>query len=48
MKVSVSGFIWALFSEFKDEFGRKALDHELKVQSAAVDRAVNKQNSNNN
>jgi len=41
MKVSVSEFVWSLYHAFTDEFDRAALDHELKVQSAAIDRAVN-------
>lgn len=40
MKVSVSGFVWALYHAFDDEFVRGALNNELKVQSAAIDRAV--------
>ncbi len=40
MKVSVSGFVWALYHAFKDEFARESLNNELKVQSAAIDRAV--------
>jgi len=40
MKASVSGFVWALYHAFKDDFARSALNRELKVQSAAVDRAV--------
>lgn len=41
VKSSVSGFVWALHHAFKDdEFGRSALNQELKVQSAAIDRAV--------
>jgi hypothetical protein len=40
MKVSVSGFVWALYHAFKDDFARAALNQELKIQNAAVDRAV--------
>jgi hypothetical protein len=40
MKVSVSGFVWALYHAFEDDFSRHALNRELKVQSAAVDRAT--------
>jgi hypothetical protein len=40
MKSSVSGFVWALYHAFDDDFSRMALKHELKVQSAAIDRAV--------
>ncbi|HEY2033201.1 MAG TPA: hypothetical protein VGH02_05900 [Rhizomicrobium sp.] len=40
MKSSVSGFVWALYHAFKDDFSRDALNHEMKVQSAAIDRAV--------
>jgi hypothetical protein len=40
MKVSVSGFVWALYWAFEDGFDRSALNRELKVQSAAIDRAV--------
>ena len=40
VKVSVSGFVWALYHVFEDDFARRALDHELKVQSAAVERAL--------
>jgi hypothetical protein len=40
IKVSVAGFAWALYHAFKDDFSRAALNHELKVQSAAIDRAV--------
>lgn len=43
MKVSVSGFVWALYHAFDDDNARAALDHELKVQSAAVERAVTPQ-----
>jgi hypothetical protein len=40
MKTSVSGFVWALYHAFGDPFARGALNHELKVQSAAVGRAL--------
>jgi|tagenome__1003787_1003787.scaffolds.fasta_scaffold17538045_2 hypothetical protein len=40
MKSSVSSFVWALYHAFNDDFSRTALNHELKVQSAAIDRAV--------
>jgi hypothetical protein len=40
VKVSVSGFIWALYHAFKDDHSKAALNLELKVQSAAIDRAV--------
>jgi hypothetical protein len=40
VKVSVAGFAWALYHAFDDEFSRAALNQELKIQSAAVDRAV--------
>jgi hypothetical protein len=40
VKVAVSGFVWALYHAFPDDFSRSALDRELKVQSAAIDRAV--------
>jgi hypothetical protein len=40
IKVSVAGFTWALYHAFKDEFSRAALNQELKVQSAAIERAV--------
>ena len=38
MKVSVSGFVWALYHAFDDAFSREALAHELKTQLAAVER----------
>ena len=37
IKVSVSGFVWSLYHAFSDQFGRDALNHELKVQSAQID-----------
>jgi hypothetical protein len=40
MKTSVSGFVWALYHAFDDAHARAALNNELKVQSAAIDRAV--------
>ena len=40
VKVSVSGFVWALYHAFDDAISRGALNHELKVQSAAIDRAA--------
>ena len=40
IKVSVSGFAWALYHAFDDNLARLALNAELKVQSAAIDRAV--------
>lgn len=41
VKVSVSGFAWALFHQFKDDpFARDALRDELKTQSAAIERAL--------
>jgi len=40
MKVAVSGFVWALYHAFKDDHSRAALNFELKVQGAAIDRAV--------
>jgi hypothetical protein len=40
VKASVSGFVWALYHAFEDDFARSALNNELKVQSAALDRAV--------
>ena len=40
MKTSVSGFVWALYDAFEDEHSRYALNHELKVQSAAMERAI--------
>jgi hypothetical protein len=40
IKVSVSGFAWALYHAFDDKFSRLALNTEMKVQSAAIDRAV--------
>jgi hypothetical protein len=40
VKVSVSGFVWALYHAFEDDFSKSALNNELKIQSAAVDRAV--------
>ena len=40
LKVSVAGFVWALFREFEDDLLRSVLNEELKVQSAVVDRAV--------
>jgi len=42
VKVSVSGFVWALYHAFEDEFSRGALNNEMKEQCAAIDRAVNK------
>ena len=41
VKVAVSGFVWALYEAFDDDLVRYALDEELKVQSAAVERALN-------
>ena len=41
VKIAVSSFVWALFHAFKDDrMARQALNNELKVQSAAIDRAV--------
>jgi hypothetical protein len=40
VKSSVSGFAWALYHAFEDDFSRAALNHEMKVQSAAIDRAM--------
>jgi len=40
VKVSVSGFVWSLYQAFDDDFARTALDSELRVQSAAIGRAV--------
>jgi hypothetical protein len=40
LKVSVSSFVWALYDAFSDPSDRPALDSELKVQSAAVSRAL--------
>ncbi|MBA4012251.1 MAG: hypothetical protein C0481_10335 [Phenylobacterium sp.] len=41
VKVSVSGFVWALFHQFKDDpFARDALREELKMQGAAIERAL--------
>ncbi len=41
VKISVSGFVWALYQAFKhDPHSLAALNQELKVQSAAIDRAV--------
>jgi hypothetical protein len=40
MKVTVSGFVWALYHAFDDDFARAVLNSELKVQSAAIDRAI--------
>jgi hypothetical protein len=40
MKVSVSGFVWALYHAFEDDHARATLNNELKVQSAVIDRAV--------
>jgi hypothetical protein len=40
MKVSVSGFVWALYHAFDDPLARDALKQELKIQSAAVERVL--------
>jgi hypothetical protein len=48
MKVSVSGFVWALYHAFEDGQSRDALNHELKVQSATIDRMLEKSNKQNN
>lgn len=40
IKVSVAGFAWALYHAFDDELSRDALNKEMKVQSAVIDRAV--------
>jgi hypothetical protein len=40
VKVSVSGFVWALYHAFEDDHARAALNNELKIQSAVIDRAV--------
>ena len=40
IKVSVAGFAWALYDAFDDKFSRLALNAEMKIQSAAIDRAV--------
>ena len=40
VKVSVSGFVWALYHAFDDDFARSALHEELKIQEAAVGRAI--------
>jgi len=40
VKVAVSGFVWALYDAFDDAFGRAALHEELKIQEAAVGRAI--------
>jgi hypothetical protein len=45
IKVSVSGFAWALYHAFDDDFSRLALNNELKIQSAAVDRALGSANA---
>jgi hypothetical protein len=45
IKVSVSGFVWALYDKFDDHMDRAALDHEIQVQSAAVSRVVNPEGS---
>ena len=39
MKVSVSGFVWALFHAFTDDHSRTALAMELAVQCSAIERA---------
>jgi hypothetical protein len=39
VKVSVAGFVWALYDAF-DEHERWMLNDELKVQSAAIDRVI--------
>jgi hypothetical protein len=41
VKVSVSGFVWALYHAFEDDIARSALNDELKVQSTVIDRAIN-------
>ena len=40
VKVSVSGFVWALYHAFNDDLDRAALHNELKVQAAALGRAI--------
>jgi len=40
MKVSVSSFVWALYHASEDGSSRQALNNELKIQSAAIDRAL--------
>jgi len=40
MKISVSGFVWALYHAFDDDLARAALNSELKVQGAAIDKAL--------
>jgi hypothetical protein len=40
VKVAVSGFVWALYDAFEDDFGRAALHEELKIQEGAVGRAI--------
>jgi hypothetical protein len=42
VKVSVAGFVWALYHAFEDDFSRGALNHEMKEQSSAIDGAVGK------
>jgi len=39
MKVSVSGFVWALFHAFQDDSSRIALALELAAQCGAIERA---------
>ena len=41
LKVSVSGFVWALYEAFDDPMARAALLDELNNQHAAVAREVN-------
>ena len=40
VKSAVSSFVWRLYEEFDDDFGREALLHEMIEQTAAVRRAV--------
>lgn len=40
IKVSVSSFAWALYHRFEAVTERAVLDSEMKIQSAAISRAV--------
>ncbi|HEX7759609.1 MAG TPA: hypothetical protein VF459_08915 [Caulobacteraceae bacterium] len=45
VKVSVSGFVWALYDVFQGSLERDALDAELKNQSAVISRTLSAEGS---
>ncbi len=45
VKVSVSGFVWALYHAFSGPIERAALDAELRNQSAVISRSISAEGS---